>query len=122
MPPVSFAEAIEHHRLISRLPSSLDHGTHPGTIDTKLVCIIQVKVGSKLPDVELILPSAEAPTSDSFVTTLDLFQGASSSAQLALSNLSTSSVSLRKAAESCACSAATAELWCVVDSEQLLAL
>ena len=80
-----------------------------------------MKVGSKLPDVELILPSAEAPTSDSFVTTLDLFQGASS-AKLALSNHATSSRSQRKAAKSCACSAAAAELWSVVDSEQFLVL
>jgi len=40
--------------------------------------LVQVEVGSKLPDVELILPSAKDPTPDSFVTTQELFQGTSS--------------------------------------------
>lgn len=35
----------------------------------------KVEVGSKLPDVQLILPSAKDPTPDSFVTTQELFQG-----------------------------------------------
>lgn len=40
--------------------------------------LVQVEVGSKLPDVQLILPSAKDPTPDSFVTTQELFQGMSS--------------------------------------------
>lgn len=40
--------------------------------------LVQVEVGSKLPDVQLILPSAKDPTPDSFVTTQELFQGTSS--------------------------------------------
>ncbi len=39
--------------------------------------LVQVEVGSKLPDVQLILPSAKDPTPDSFVTTQELFQGTS---------------------------------------------
>ncbi|KAL0036652.1 hypothetical protein WJX79_004317 [Trebouxia sp. C0005] len=35
----------------------------------------KVEVGGKLPDVQLILPSAKDPTPDSFVTTQELFQG-----------------------------------------------
>ena len=41
-------------------------------------CLVQVQVGSKLPFVQLILPSAKDPTPDSFVTTQELFQGTSS--------------------------------------------
>ena len=44
--------------------------------------LVQVVVGSKLPDVELILPSAKDPTPDSFVTTQELFQGTSSAHRL----------------------------------------
>lgn len=40
--------------------------------------LVQVEVGGKLPDVQLILPSAKDPTPDSFVTTQELFQGTSS--------------------------------------------
>ncbi len=37
--------------------------------------LVQVEVGSKLPDVQLILPSAKDPIPDSFVTTQELFEG-----------------------------------------------
>lgn len=42
---------------------------------TRCFIAMQVKVGDKLPTVELVMPTAASPTPDLFVTTNDLFQG-----------------------------------------------